>query len=60
MGSYFEKYKDRRNQFCWRLRDGNHKVIADSAEAYVSEWNLDRAIQNVKRDVPGARVIGNI
>lgn len=57
MGSYFEKYTDTRNQYRWRLRDGNHKTIADSAEAYVSEWNLNRAIENVKRDVPGARVV---
>jgi uncharacterized protein YegP (UPF0339 family) len=59
MGSYFEKYMDRRNQYRWRLRDGNHKIIADSAEAYVSKWNLDRAIENVRRSVPSAKTVDN-
>ncbi len=46
-------------QYRWRLRDSNHKIIADSAEGYSSKYNVQRAIGNVKHEVPGARVVDN-
>jgi len=56
--AYFDMYRSY-GQYRWRLRDGNHKIIADSAEAYVSRSNCKHAIENVKSEVPGARVVDN-
>jgi uncharacterized protein YegP (UPF0339 family) len=56
--AYFDMYRSY-GQYRWRLRDGNHRIIADSAEAYVSKWNCERAIANVKSEVPAARVVDN-
>lgn len=41
---YFEVYKDRMNQWRWRLKSANHKTIADSAEAY---WNKSDAMDGI-------------
>jgi uncharacterized protein YegP (UPF0339 family) len=39
-----EKYVDSSGGFRWRLLATNGKIIADSAEAYVSAYSLDRAV----------------
>lgn len=41
---YFEVYEDRRGEWRWRLRAGNRKIVADSAEGYDSESNVRRAV----------------
>ncbi|MBT9391778.1 YegP family protein [Hymenobacter sp. NST-14] len=47
-GPEWEYYEDNDQQWRWRFQAGNNKVIADSAEGYVSEYNVKRAIANVK------------
>ena len=56
--AYFDMYYSA-GRFRWRLRDSNHKTIADGSEGYATKYNLQRAVNNVKREVPGARVIDN-
>ena len=56
MASKFVMYQDNRGEWRWRLRDGNYRTTADSGEGYASKSNCKRAIENVKRDVPGADV----
>ena len=41
---YFQLYKDPANQWRWRLKTANHKIIADSAESY---WNKSDAIAGI-------------
>lgn len=58
MGAYFEIYRIY-GEWRWRLRDGNHRIIGTSGEAYASQWNTERAVENVKREAPRARVVIN-
>jgi len=44
---YFQTYQSSNGQWYWRLRDGNHKTIADGSEGYYSHENVVRAINNV-------------
>lgn len=39
----FEIYKDQANEWRWRLRAHNGKIIADSGEGYSSKANARRA-----------------
>ncbi|MEQ1902424.1 MAG: DUF1508 domain-containing protein [Devosia sp.] len=42
---HFILYKDALSQWRWRLRrDGNYKIIADSAESY---WNKDDCLNAI-------------
>jgi uncharacterized protein YegP (UPF0339 family) len=53
----FEVYRDTRGQYRWRLMDGNHRIVADSSEGYVTRDNAKRAVANVKSLAPSAPVI---
>jgi uncharacterized protein YegP (UPF0339 family) len=53
----FEVYRDARGEFRWRLKDGNHRIIAASAEGYVSRDGATRAVQNGKYLAPAAQVV---
>lgn len=35
----------------WRLVEDNHRIIADSAEGYISKSNVVRAIKNVVSEI---------
>ena len=50
---FFEKYKDRKGQFRWRLKSRNGKIIA-TGESYVQEAKRDHAIELMRllQDVP--------
>lgn len=39
--SRFEFYKDRRQEWRWRLRGVNGRIVADSAEGYSSKRNAE-------------------
>lgn len=39
----------------WRLKGGNGEIVAQG-EAYVSRENVRRAVETVKRIVPGASI----
>jgi uncharacterized protein YegP (UPF0339 family) len=49
-------YRDAAGGYRWRLIDGNRRIVADSAEAYVSRDGAKRAIANVKTLAPYAPV----
>lgn len=44
----FQIYKNDRDQFCWRLTNRNHKIIANSAQCYRSRDDCLEAIRLVK------------
>jgi uncharacterized protein YegP (UPF0339 family) len=51
----FELYKDNAGQYRWRFRASNGRIVADSAEGYVSRDGAENGIQIVKREAPLAR-----
>lgn len=53
----FELYRDRADEWRWRLRTPNGNVIADSGEGYASKQGAERGIRSVKRNAPEARVV---
>ncbi|MFD0965453.1 YegP family protein [Seminibacterium arietis] len=46
---YFEIYKDARNEFRWRLKAGNHQIIATGGEGYSSKQACQKGIEAVKK-----------
>jgi uncharacterized protein len=52
----FEIYKDKSDQFRWRLKASNGKIIADGAEGYVAKADCQHGIDLVKKDAAGADV----
>jgi len=44
----FEKYRDGKGWWRWRLKAANHRIIADSGESYFNERDCDHAILLVK------------
>ncbi|MFC0308208.1 YegP family protein [Gallibacterium trehalosifermentans] len=45
---YFELYKDIKGEFRWRLKAGNHEIIATSSEGYTTKQSCKHAIDLVK------------
>ncbi len=56
--SAFFIYKDSRGEYRWRLRDNNNEIIAVSGEGYTTQYGCERAVRNVKGEVPNANVLG--
>lgn len=55
---FFYVYRDRAGEWRWRLRAaGNHEIIADSAESYMSKRGAEDAAARVKRDAPKAMIV---
>lgn len=52
----FVVYQDRSSGWRWQLKAANGKVIADSGEAYASEYNVVRAARRCKELAPSAVV----
>ncbi len=50
----FELYEDNAEEWRWRLRHRNGKIIADSSEGYSSRSAAEDAVNSVKRNAPGA------
>lgn len=50
---FFEKYRDSRREFRWRLKSRNGRIVA-SGESYKQEAKCDHAIELIKwlGDVP--------
>ena len=44
-----EKYQDAGGEWRWRLKAGNGRIVADSAEGYTREADVDRAIEDMLR-----------
>jgi uncharacterized protein YegP (UPF0339 family) len=52
----FTIYKDRKNEYRWRLQANNNRITADSGEGYTTKHSCEQAIERVKRDVANATV----
>ena len=53
-GTVFELYEDNAEEWRWRLRNRNGKIVADSGEGYGKRSKARAAIDSVKRHAPGA------
>ena len=51
----FTIYKDRKNEYRWRFKSSNGRIIADSAEGYDTKRACERGIEIVQTDAPSAR-----
>jgi hypothetical protein len=52
----FRIYKDKQNQYRWRLRAANNKIMADSGEGYINWQDVMDAVNWVKRYAPSADI----
>ncbi|AGB15023.1 hypothetical protein Halru_0380 [Halovivax ruber XH-70] len=55
-GATFEVYRDRADEWRWRLVARNGRIIADSGEGYTSKQGAERGIESVKRSAADAAV----
>jgi uncharacterized protein len=44
----FELYKDKKDEFRWRLRHSNGNILATSSEGYKAKASAMKCIENVK------------
>jgi hypothetical protein len=52
----FEVFRDRADEWRWRLVASNGNIIADSGEGYQSKQGVKRGIQSVKKSAAEADV----
>lgn len=52
----FELYKDSADEFRWRLRADNNKVIATSGEGYKAHSDCAHGIDLVRKQAPEAKL----
>ena len=52
----FELYRDAREEYRWRLRHRNGRIIADSGEGYASKQKCRQGLKSVRQNAPGAGV----
>lgn len=50
----FELYRDSRNEYRWRLKAANGRIMADSGEGYINKGDCSAAIEWVKQNAYGA------
>ena len=53
----FEVYQDTRNEYRWRFRAGNQKIIATSGEGYRNKQDCLHGIQLIKTHAANASVV---
>lgn len=53
----FELYRDRANEWRWRLVHDNGNIIADSGEGYDRKATARNGLESVMRNAPGATVV---
>ena len=53
----FEVYKDRADEWRWRLVHQNRNIIATSGEGYSSDRTARRGLRSVRRNAPGADAV---
>lgn len=55
---FFYVYRDRAGEWRWRLRAaGNHEIIADSAESYITKRGAEEGAERVQSDAPMALIV---
>ena len=52
----FEVYRDRADEWRWRLVHRNGNIIATSGEGYTSRQNAEKGLRSVMANAPGADV----
>jgi uncharacterized protein YegP (UPF0339 family) len=55
-GLTFEVYKDAKEEFRWRLKAGNGKVIAVSGEGYKAKTDCQKGIELIQTGAAKAKV----
>ena len=53
----FEVFRDRADEWRWRLVHRNGNIIATSGEGYTQKHNAESGLQSVIRNAPGAEVV---
>jgi uncharacterized protein YegP (UPF0339 family) len=53
MAARFDRYQDQAGEWRWSLIAANGEIIADSGEGYVSESNLERALDTLIETIRG-------
>ncbi|WP_435180296.1 HVO_2922 family protein [Halorussus sp. AFM4] len=53
----FEVYRDRADEWRWRLVHRNGNIIATSGEGYTSRRNAEKGLQSVMTNAPGATCV---
>lgn len=56
MAYTFEIYKDRIDEYRWRFKASNGKIVADSGEGYSTKQSCENGIDLVKVNASGATV----
>jgi uncharacterized protein len=56
MAGYFELYQDKAKQYRFRLKAGNHEIVATSSESYPDKATAQKGIEAVKNAANGATV----
>jgi uncharacterized protein len=56
VAGYFELYKDKADKFRFRLKAGNHEVVASSSEAYPDKATAEKGIAAVQNAANGATI----
>ncbi|MGI8666367.1 MAG: YegP family protein [Jatrophihabitans sp.] len=57
MAAKFEVYRDKAEEYRWRLKSGNGQVIANGGEGYTSKAGCENGIAAVKSDAGSAPVV---
>ncbi|WP_122090482.1 HVO_2922 family protein [Halalkalicoccus subterraneus] len=52
----FEVYRDRADEWRWRLVHRNGNIIADGGEGYSSKQSAIKGLRSVQHNAPGARI----
>lgn len=52
----FELYRDRGDEWRWRLRHDNGNIVADSGEGYATKQKAEQGIESVKSNASDAPI----
>jgi uncharacterized protein len=55
-GAYFEIYKDKSDEFRFRLKEDD-TILAISGKGYKAKADVDKVIDNIKKDAAKAKVV---
>ena len=55
-GMTFEIYKDRTEEFRWRLKASNGKIMATSGEGYKAKADCKKAIESIQAGAASAKI----
>lgn len=57
MGEYlFEIYKDKANEYRWRFKAPNGRIMAASGESYTERNDCREAVERIKEEARGAGI----